>query len=79
MAEKFLTKEEVADRTSIKLRTLRGMVLRGLFPAPVKISPQRIAYLESEVDAWMRERISEAGKAPIGPMSSRGTFCNEEY
>ncbi len=75
MTQKFLTKEEVADRTSIKLRTLRGMVQRGLFPAPVKISPQRIAYVESEVESWMVDRIAEAGKSvPV-----QRTFCDDEY
>ncbi|MBI1172498.1 AlpA family phage regulatory protein [bacterium] len=79
MAEKFLTKEEVAERTSIKQRTLRGMVQRGLFPAPVKISPQRIAYIEREVDAWMHDRMAEAGKPTILPQSTRGSFCDDEY
>lgn len=75
MSEKFITKEEVVERTAIKPRTLRGMVQRGLFPAPVKISPQRIAYVESEVEAWMSERLKEAGKAANGQCS----FCDDEY
>lgn len=75
MSEKFITKEEVAGRTAIHPRTLRNMVSLGQFPKPVKISPQRIAFVESEVDAWMADRMTEAGKSP----AMKTDFCETDF
>ena len=74
MSEKLITKDEVGERTAINLHTLRRMVRQGQFPAPVKISPQRIAFVESEVDGWIADRNSEAGKT-----ATTLTFCEEEF
>lgn len=37
---------------------LMRKVAAGEFPAPIPISDRRIAWLESEIDAWMSERAS---------------------
>jgi len=31
----------------------------GTFPQPVKLGPRAIAWLSSEVESWMDERIAE--------------------
>lgn len=37
---------------------LRRLVKAGSFPAPVPISEKRIAWVEAEIDAWVRERVA---------------------
>jgi prophage regulatory protein len=37
---------------------VRRKAKAGEFPAPINLSPQRIAWIESEVDAWVAERIA---------------------
>jgi prophage regulatory protein len=34
------------------------LVKRGEFPAPVKISAQKVAYVLAEVEAWLGERTN---------------------
>ncbi len=36
----------------------------GKFPRRVKLSPQRVAWIESEIDAWIAARIA-ARREPI--------------
>lgn len=40
------------------------MEKRGDFPKRRQISPNRVAYLESEVIAWMDSRPTSAGEFP---------------
>jgi prophage regulatory protein len=35
------------------------LINRGLFPKPVKIGLRRNAWVESEIDAWMKARVDE--------------------
>jgi len=38
-------------------------VRTGEFPAPIKIGPNRIAWLESEFEQWLEERIRRRSAA----------------
>jgi predicted DNA-binding transcriptional regulator AlpA len=38
-------------------------IRRGEFPAPIKVSPGRVAWRESDVLAWQAERASKMGAA----------------
>lgn len=40
---------------------LRRLEKAGLFPARVQISPNRVAWIASEVDAWIQERAAARG------------------
>ena len=50
----------VLDRTSLSDATIRRMVDTGNFPKPVKPSPNRKAWREADVNAWIASR-AEAG------------------
>lgn len=50
----------VMDRTSLSRVTLWRMVRRNQFPAPVKISDNRIAWSEEAVNAWINARLTAA-------------------
>lgn len=43
-------------------RTVEGMVKRGEFPAPIRVSPRRVMFDETEVDAWIESRRQQGGR-----------------
>jgi len=58
--DRFLSPAVVADRTSLCRATLYNKVRAGDFPAPVKISRNRIAWPESSVAQWMADKMAGA-------------------
>lgn len=42
---------------------LYRLINDGKFPAPIRLSDNRIAFLETEIDAWLEARIAERDKA----------------
>ena len=62
MTDKFLSKVIVDEMTGLSNVTRWRMEKRGEFPSRRQISPNRVAYLESEVLAWMETRpVSGSG------------------
>jgi prophage regulatory protein len=57
MPERFLTIEEVIDRVCFSKTHIYRMIAEGRFPRQVKLGPQKAAFLESEILAWMRARV----------------------
>lgn len=55
----FIGVGEVARRIGLSSRTIYKWADSGLFPKPVKLSPTRIAFIESEIQAWQEARIAE--------------------
>jgi prophage regulatory protein len=37
----------------------------GQFPKPVKVSPQRNAWLESDIDAWIENLVAERAEKVV--------------
>jgi len=60
---RFMRAPEVIDRCGIKRSTLWEAVKRGTFPAPVRIGPNATAWISTEVESWMRDRIRESREA----------------
>lgn len=56
--EKALRLPEVVERTGLKRPTIYKRARAGTFPKPIKLGPNSSAWLESEVDAWLSERIA---------------------
>ena len=56
MKDKFLSKPEVLGMTGLSHVTQWRMEKRGEFPKRRQISPNRVAWLESEILAWMASR-----------------------
>ena len=52
----FLSKAQVLRKIPITAPTLWAWVRAGKFPRPRAISPNRTAWIEAEVDQWMRAR-----------------------
>ena len=53
---RFLSKREVLQKVPVTAPTLWAWVRAGKFPRPRAISPNRTAWIEAEVDQWMRAR-----------------------
>jgi len=61
-SERLLSPTVVADRTSLSRVTLWRMMRRKEFPKSVLISPGRIAWPESEINAWIAARLSQSAE-----------------
>lgn len=57
MAEQMLTLRDVVSRTTFSKTHIYRLINAGEFPRPVKIGPHRVAFVEREVDAWVRNRV----------------------
>jgi len=55
----LLSEPEVLRRTSLSERTLWRYVANELFPPPVRIGTRRVAWIETEIEAWIADRITE--------------------
>ncbi len=56
--DKLLTLKEVEGITSFRKPTIYRLIKLGEFPAQVRISRNRVAWLSSEVDAWIAGRAA---------------------
>jgi prophage regulatory protein len=68
-ANRFLSKATVDDMTGLSNVTRWRMEKRGEFPKRRQISPNRVAYLESEVLNWMDSRPTSDISSPNGDAS----------
>ncbi|MFD1984213.1 helix-turn-helix transcriptional regulator [Mesorhizobium newzealandense] len=50
--------KEAARITSLSRTSINEKRAAGKFPQPVPLGDKRIAFVRSEVDAWIRERIA---------------------
>ncbi|MGL5289311.1 MAG: helix-turn-helix transcriptional regulator [Aeromonas sp.] len=55
---RFIRMKEVCAKVGLAKSTLWELVARGQFPQKVYLGERTIAFIESEVDAWMAERIA---------------------
>lgn len=58
LKESFLRLSDVRARTGLSRSTIYAYVQDGRFPAPVKLSERCVAWIESEIDGWVAERIA---------------------
>lgn len=54
----FIRLEQVKARTGLSRSTLYAYIHYGRFPPPVTISDRCVAWVESEIDAWIADRIA---------------------
>ncbi|WP_324738097.1 AlpA family transcriptional regulator [Pseudoalteromonas sp. CuT4-3] len=51
--------KEVIEKTSLGRSTIYEFMTDGRFPKQVSLGAKSVAWLESEVDDWIMERIGE--------------------
>lgn len=58
MGDRFISVSEVLDRICLSKTHLYRKINSGQFPRPVPLGPQKVAFLESEIEDWMAARLS---------------------
>ena len=57
--EKFLRLPQVKSLTGLGRTRIYRKISEDKFPRPVRLGPQSVAWVESEVREWMQQRILE--------------------
>ncbi|ECZ2621515.1 MULTISPECIES: helix-turn-helix transcriptional regulator [Enterobacteriaceae] len=60
MSNCFIRLSEVQRRTGYSKAWLYRLISENRFPQPVKIGSRAIAFIESEIDEWINQRITES-------------------
>jgi prophage regulatory protein len=60
MTERFLSVKAVLDRVCLSRTELYERIKQGKFPSTIALGPQKVVFIESQVEAWMRSQM-EAG------------------
>lgn len=61
-SRRLLRLNDVRAFTGLGRSHLYGLIKRKQFPSPIKIGERASAWLESEVTAWVSERIAASGR-----------------
>lgn len=59
MSNQLIRMNQTLDRTGFSKAWIYKLINQNRFPKPVKIGARSIAFVESEIDAWINERIAE--------------------
>lgn len=62
MPTRLLSLAETLHRVSLSKSTVYRRMHEGTFPSCVRIGPKRVAFVESEVEAWIAAQI-DGGRA----------------
>ena len=57
--ERFLRLSEVIERTGLSRSAIYMNISEGTFPQNINLGARSVAWLESEIDAWMQARINQ--------------------
>lgn len=57
---RLIRRPEVEQRTGLQKSAIYQRAKLGTFPKPIKIGTYNVAWLESEIDAWVAARIAES-------------------
>ena len=60
MKKSLIRLSEVLKRTGYSKAWVYARMSRGQFPQSVKIGARAIAFIESEIDDWIDQRIAES-------------------
>lgn len=55
---RFMRRKEVQDKTGLGTSTIYALMAKGKFPKAVPITDRCVAWIESEVDQWIAERLN---------------------
>lgn len=60
---KLLTKSEVRNRVCYSPQHIARLEKAGKFPKRVMLGPNRVGWLEEEIDRWIQDRIDERDRS----------------
>jgi prophage regulatory protein len=55
--QKLLRRKQVESQTGLSRTTIYENMTQGTFPRPIKIGERSVAWLESEINDWINNRI----------------------
>jgi prophage regulatory protein len=56
---RLLRCESVTAKTGLERSAIYQRMQRGEFPKQVRLGPKSVGWLESEIDAWIAERVRQ--------------------
>jgi len=56
--QRFLRRRAVQELTGLPTSSLYAMIASGKFPAPIRLSSNRVAWLSRDIATWQAERIA---------------------
>ncbi|WP_081849788.1 helix-turn-helix transcriptional regulator [Marinobacterium lacunae] len=59
----ILTRKEVEKRTSFSRTSIYRLMDRGEFPRPIRLSANRVGWLESDLEQWLEQRTADSQPA----------------
>ena len=57
MTDRLISFEEVRDRVPFSKTHLYRKIAAGTFPRPVPLGPNKVAFIEREIDEWIASRL----------------------
>jgi len=60
---RLIRRPEVLQRVGLCKASIYNRMSAGEFPRPISIGGGRVAWLESDIDGWIAQRLSDAGRA----------------
>ena len=57
-APQLLSMKQAAAITTLSVSSIKRMMAAGTFPQPVRLGESRIAFVDGEIHAWIRQRIA---------------------
>ena len=61
--------KELQSKTGLGASSIYAMMQKGTFPKAINISERRVAWIESDIDLWISERI-KSHKGTIATMEA---------
>ena len=56
---RLIRRKEVQAKTGLGASSIYAMMKQGKFPKAITLSERRVAWLESDVDQWITDRIED--------------------
>lgn len=66
---RLIRRKEVQAKTGLGASSIYAMMQQGTFPKAIHISERRVAWIESDVDKWIAERVA-THRATIATMEA---------
>lgn len=60
MDKRLLRPKDAAKKAGISVSHLYALVAQNKFPKPIKISERITAFIESEIDKWIEQKIKDS-------------------
>lgn len=57
---RLINLKEVINRTSLKTTAIYALMKKGEFPQSIKITSDRVGWLESDIDEWINAKVEQS-------------------